>query len=127
MDDADRDRVEALLRERADDLRKTRTRHRQDAEGMRESELSHLDNHPADTASELHEHELDVTTEMLFDEEERRFEEAKHALERGTYGVCVGCGTTIPPARLKAVPEAVRCLNCQREFEAVHRQSANGL
>ena len=126
MEDFDRDRVEALLRERADDLRKTRTRHRQDAEGMRESEIAHVDNHPADLASELHEQELDVTTDILFDEEERRFAEARRALERGTYGVCVGCGKRIDPARLKAVPEAVRCLDCQREFEAVHRQSANG-
>lgn len=126
MDDFDRDRVEALLRERADDLRKTRTRHRHEAEGMLESELAHVDNHPADQASELYEQELDVTTEMLFDEEERRFAEARRALERGTYGTCAACGTQIDPARLKAVPEAVRCLNCQREFEAGHRQSANG-
>ena len=97
MDEADRERVEALLRERADD-----------------------------TASELHEKELDVTTDILFDEEERRFAEARQALDKGTYGVCVGCGTEIPPARLKAVPEAVRCFSCQREFEAVHRQSVNG-
>ena len=126
MDEADRDRVEALLRERAEDLRKTRTRHRKESEDMLESELAHLDTHPADTASELHEKELDVTTEILFDEEERRFAEAKQALEKGTYGACVGCGEAIPPARLKAVPEAVRCLGCQREFEAVHRQSVNG-
>ena len=31
-----------------------------------------------------------MTTEILFDEEERRFEEAQHALEKGTYGLCVG-------------------------------------
>lgn len=126
MENFDRDRVEARLRERADDLRKTRTRHRQEAVGMRESELAHVDNHPADQASELHEQELDVTTEMLFDEEERRFAEARHALDAGTYGTCTSCGRPIAPDRLKAVPETVRCLACQREFEALHRQSANG-
>ena len=34
----------------------------------------------------------------------------------------VNCHQPIPPERLNAVPEAVRCLNCQRLFEGLHRQ-----
>ena len=42
------------------------------------------------------------------------------ALERindGTYGECEGCGREIERARLEALPEAVRCLECQERVE----------
>ncbi len=40
-------------------------------------------------------------------------------LADGTYGVCVGCGMRIPPARLEASPEAIRCVDCQRRADGV--------
>ncbi len=46
----------------------------------------------------------------------QRAVEADQALCRlvaGTYGVCVDCGRNIPKARLSAIPEAARCLECQ--------------
>ncbi|HKR98809.1 MAG TPA: TraR/DksA C4-type zinc finger protein [Candidatus Dormibacteraeota bacterium] len=36
-------------------------------------------------------------------------------------GVCVDCGDRIAAARLKALPEAERCVTCQRELEAQER------
>lgn len=36
-------------------------------------------------------------------------------------GICVDCGDHISPARLKALPEAERCVSCQRELEARER------
>ncbi|HEX6459463.1 MAG TPA: TraR/DksA C4-type zinc finger protein [Thermoleophilaceae bacterium] len=33
-------------------------------------------------------------------------------------GACVDCGDRIPAARLKALPDAQRCVSCQRELEA---------
>ncbi|HKN93676.1 MAG TPA: TraR/DksA C4-type zinc finger protein [Thermoleophilaceae bacterium] len=33
-------------------------------------------------------------------------------------GACVDCGDRISAARLKALPEAERCVSCQRELEA---------
>jgi DnaK suppressor protein len=44
------------------------------------------------------------------------------ALERiddGTYGRCDVCGGDIEPPRLRALPEAVTCLACQRDQERV--------
>ncbi|HLC21985.1 MAG TPA: TraR/DksA family transcriptional regulator [Candidatus Methylomirabilis sp.] len=35
----------------------------------------------------------------------------------GTYGVCLGCGEQIPLARLKALPFAQRCAQCQEDWE----------
>ena len=38
---------------------------------------------------------------------------AREAIEAGTYGVCVDCGSPIPEGRLKAIPDAERCVPCQ--------------
>ncbi|CAM6741200.1 TraR/DksA family transcriptional regulator [Escherichia coli] len=34
--------------------------------------------------------------------------------------VCADCGGDIPAARLVAVPDAIRCVNCQSIMEAGH-------
>jgi DnaK suppressor protein len=44
-------------------------------------------------------------------------DEALRRLEAGTYGECAECGTDIPAARLKALPFAVLCVNCQEQVE----------
>jgi RNA polymerase-binding transcription factor DksA len=121
MTEADRERVEARLQARRDEIARTRTAVRRSSEGMRDSELAHVDNHPGDSAGELHDEELDETTEILLEEEERRIEEARRALAEGSYGICRGCGREIPSERLEAVPEAVLCIDCQRHFEGSHR------
>ena len=93
---------------------------------MLSGELSRIDNHPAEQATETHELELDVTTGILLDEEERRIDEARHALEADTYGSCIDCGADVGSRRLDAVPEAVRCIVCQRHYEGLHRQRHDG-
>jgi RNA polymerase-binding transcription factor DksA len=118
----ERERIEARLDARLEELMRTRAAMRRSGAGMIGSELAHVDNHPADEGSDLHEQEVDQTTELFLEEEERRIGEARRALADGTYGICKGCGRPIPPERLQAVPEAVRCLDCQRHFEGRHRQ-----
>lgn len=93
---------------------------------MVEGELSHMDNHPGDEGTEMHEQEVEASTEVYLDEEEERIGEARRALASGTYGTCVDCGQEIDPARLDAVPEAIRCVTCQRRFEGGHRQIHGG-
>lgn len=89
---------------------------------MRDSELAHIDNHPGDSAGDLLEEEIEETEEIFIREGERRIAEARRALAEGSYGICQACGHKIPPARLEAMPEAVRCVGCQRRFEGGHRQ-----
>jgi RNA polymerase-binding transcription factor DksA len=122
MTQDERERIGARLDARLEELVRTRAAMRRSGQGMRDSELAHVDNHPADEGSELHEQEVDATTEIFLEEEERRIAEARLALADGTYGTCKGCGRPIPAQRLKAVPEAVRCIDCQRHFEGRHRQ-----
>lgn len=42
----------------------------------------------------------------------RALTRAEEMIREGTYGRCGVCGRRIPPARLQALPEAVRCMPC---------------
>jgi DnaK suppressor protein len=46
-----------------------------------------------------------------------RIEEALERIEEGEYGRCLDCKRWIAPARLKAVPYAIRCRDCQSRNE----------
>jgi DnaK suppressor protein len=39
-------------------------------------------------------------------------------IENGQYGICTDCEEQIPTARLKLIPYAVRCRECQEQQEA---------
>jgi RNA polymerase-binding transcription factor DksA len=114
--------IEARLDARLEELKRTRLAMHRESDGMRSSELAHVDNLPGDIGTGTHEEELDETADIFFDEEERRIAEARRALAEGTYGTCVDCHRPIPPERLNVVPEAVRCLDDQRLFEGLQRQ-----
>jgi len=47
----------------------------------------------------------------------RRIDEALSRLDEGEYGLCGRCGEAIPEARLRALPFAVRCQECERREE----------
>lgn len=36
----------------------------------------------------------------------------RQKIKEGTYGKCDNCGSSITPERLKAVPEATKCITC---------------
>jgi RNA polymerase-binding transcription factor len=118
----ERERIEGRLEQRLEELKRMRAAVSRDGEGMRDAEFADVDQHPADRATEMHDEELEETEGIFFEEEERRIAEAREALADGSYGRCRNCGRAIPPERLEAAPEAVRCLDCQRHFEGLHRQ-----
>ena len=47
----------------------------------------------------------------------REIDQALQRIEDGTYGVCEGTGETINKDRLKAIPWARLCIDCQRKRE----------
>jgi DnaK suppressor protein len=55
----------------------------------------------------------------------QRINEALERLEEGTYGHCYECGDEISPQRLRALPFAVRCKDCEeaREMAAQRERS----
>lgn len=78
---------------------------------MEESELSSVDNHSADSATDL----MAVTTDMALEEfkedETDKIDAALAAIEDGTYGNCKECGKEIPYERLEAIPTALTCVD----------------
>lgn len=47
----------------------------------------------------------------------RELDRAEDKIREGTYGICEACGQPIPAARLRAVPEATRCVPCAEREE----------
>lgn len=71
--------------------------------------------HSEDSAERAQERENDEVVDAIGNETAvsiRAILAALDRIESGTYGTCGDCGEAIGEARLKAIPEATRCLNC---------------
>lgn len=73
--------------------------------------------HMADDASAAFDQARDLALRGNLERTLRQVEKALDRFEDGAYGVCESCGGSIDPARLKALPYATRCLDCQRRLE----------
>lgn len=73
-------------------------------------ELSTIDNHPADVASELYEREKDMAIKAHNQQDIRNIDTALEAIHNHSYGSCKICGTAIPFERLQANPTALYCI-----------------
>ena len=89
---------------------------RQDASG----DLSNVPIHMADVGTDNY--ERDIMIELIQNGEEgvRNIDTALEKIEEGTFGVCELCAKKINKERLKAVPYAKLCIDCQREEEIDH-------
>lgn len=56
-----------------------------------------------------------------------RIDEAVRRLDNGRYGLCGQCGDEIAESRLRALPFATRCVECERQRELGHGDVAIGL
>ena len=69
--------------------------------------------------------EVDIQEEIEFSliqmkaETLKKIDVALRRIGEGTYGECFECGEKIPEARLRALPFAVRCRDCEEAREAV--------
>jgi DnaK suppressor protein len=82
-----------------------------------DDELSHLDQHPADEATNLYDDELDEGLADRLRQELAAIERAEQRVEQGTYGLSVESGEPIPDARLEAIPWAERTAEEQERYE----------
>lgn len=80
-------------------------------------ELSSLDQHPADVASELAQAEGDDALRQAADQQIAEIDAALGRIDDGSYGTCVDCDATLDEERLEARPEAARCMSCQQAME----------
>jgi len=72
--------------------------------------------------------ELDIQDEIEFAliqmkaETLHKIDEALRRLEEGTYGYCFECGEEISEKRLRALPFAVRCKDCEEARETAEQR-----
>lgn len=62
--------------------------------------------------------DIEIALMQMKSETLTRVNEALARLEEGTYGNCFECGDEISEQRLRALPFAVRCRDCEEEREA---------
>jgi RNA polymerase-binding transcription factor DksA len=67
------------------------------------------DNHPADTATETVNREVDYTLEANSGNVLREIDAALKRIEEGTFGSCSTCGRPIEPERLEHLPWTTLC------------------
>jgi DnaK suppressor protein len=65
--------------------------------------------------------EADAADEMRDHAELQAIDAALRRLQDGGYGVCIDCGAQVGLERLRAEPEAARCIDCQRRYEKTYR------
>jgi RNA polymerase-binding transcription factor DksA len=82
-----------------------------------EEELSSIDQHPADSGTEL---ENRTETLALLQQVTADLDEVAEAftrLEQGIYGMCTVCGEPVDDERLDALPAVRACLRDQQQLE----------
>ena len=87
--------------------------HRENA-GSLEDETGELvsgsaDNHPADTATETVDREIDYTLEENSGNVLREIDAALQRIDDGSYGICATCGNSIEQERLEHLPWTTQC------------------
>jgi DnaK suppressor protein len=80
-------------------------------------EVSDLDTHLGDEASDLYEDEFDEGLAEDLRDQLAAVERAEQRLAAGTYGLSVESGEPIPDARLEAQPTAERTVEEQARYE----------
>ena len=80
-------------------------------------DLSAYTVHMADMAADTYERELSMNIASSEQQILYQIDEALKRLDDGSFGVCQQCNQPISVSRLKAVPYASLCIECQRAKE----------
>ena len=114
--------LESLREERNDSLESAAELFTGD---MRESlgELSLIDNHPADVATEVYERSRDVAQHDRLMHKVEAIDAALERFHQGVYGVCERCGKEIPQERLEILPSTALCTECSSQEERAEQHS----
>ena len=85
-------------------------------------DLSAYTVHMADMAADTYERELSMNIVSSEQELLYQIDDALKRLEDGSFGLCQQCNQPISMSRLKAVPYASLCINCQRSKEQKNKR-----
>jgi len=103
----------ATLRDRIDGLREEQSSH--DRTGVLDQEEAS----EADVQKHIELALLEMKTETL-----GRIDEALARLDAGVYGRCDSCGQDIASSRLRALPLALRCRDCEALYESARERTS---
>lgn len=106
--------AEQRLEDLEAELHELQRKHDLAADGNERSDGHH---HPAEAATDAEMREHDLRLQTRAKERIDHIERALKAIKDGTYGVCVDCEKPIPAGRLRAVPDAQRCVPCQSKAD----------
>jgi DnaK suppressor protein len=101
-----------LLHEVQGKMRKARTDSTKEHEVLDQAEISEVD-----IQEEIEFALIQMKTETL-----NQIDAALRRIEDGTYGECFECGDEIAAARLRALPFAVRCRDCEEVRETAAKR-----
>jgi DnaK suppressor protein len=104
-------------RDRLIEVRNAASRLSTPANETSERELSSVDQHPAEQATETLERELDLGVLQSVEAELLEVKAALARLEAATYGRCEVCGKPIAEGRLEAKPATRYCVEDQAKVE----------
>lgn len=112
-----------LLKKREDILKEINHIARENLMSQKEAsgDLSGYSYHMADMASDSYDRELSLNIASGEQEIIYEIDEALKRIEEGQYGRCLDCDKKIPGRRLRAVPYAKLCIQCQSKEEK-HKQ-----
>ena len=116
------DVLRRMLEERRVELQDKLRSIREDVPGHQDEVRDAEEQSVSDFAQEMELALMELKAQTLV-----RIDEALRQVDAGTYGTCVECEQDIASARLKALPFAVRCVDCQARAEdeaAEERESA---
>jgi DnaK suppressor protein len=102
--------IEILAEERDATLARVRMLRKEEQDDATELPADGLD-----LAHSLEEVETDAALIERCDEKLKVIDESFSRLERGRYGICEKCKQEIPIKRLKAMPFAAYCVDCQKK------------
>ncbi len=106
------DRRGELVHEVQARMRDARTDSTKDREVLDQGEVSEVDIHD----------EIEFALIQMKAETLNKIDAALRRLEEGTYGECFECGDEIAEARLRALPFAVRCKDCEEARERAEQR-----
>ena len=101
-------RRRALMAEVQGRMRDVRTEGNKERDAMDQGESSEVDI----------QEDIELALIQMKSETLNKIEAARRRLDEGTYGDCFECGDEISEARLRALPFAVRCKDCEEARES---------
>ena len=106
------DRRRELMNDVKGKIRDVRTDSSKDREVLDQGESSEVDI----------QEDIEFALIQMKSETLNKINEALRRLEEGTYGNCFECGDEIAEARLRALPFAVRCKECEEARETAEKR-----